>query len=225
MAIEIQFPDPRMAENDGLVAVGGELSTEFLLAAYSQGIFPWFNPGEPILWWSPNPRMVLYPHKLKVSKSFRQTLNQQKFQVKVDTQFEEVIRHCAQKPRRNQQGTWLSEDMIEAYCRLHELGYAHSVESYFRGKLSGGLYGLSLGKIFFGESMFYLERDASKVALYYLCQLTVAMGFHLIDVQQSTHHLRSMGGEDIDREEFLNQLAEALKCTIPPGHWNELNIR
>ena len=219
MEYDIQFPDPNQAEDDGLVAVGGELSPEYLLSAYSQGIFPWFNEGEPILWWSPNPRMILYPPKFKRSASLKQKLRNQSFTVKFDTCFREVMQHCAEVERRNQSGTWITKDMIEAYSRLHEEGFAHSVETYHKGKLVGGLYGISLGRVFFGESMFYQVTDASKIALAALCDKLVEWEFHFIDVQQSTPHLKSLGGEDVPREEFLKQLAEALKFPAEQGRW------
>jgi leucyl/phenylalanyl-tRNA--protein transferase len=219
MAIEIQFPDPNQSDDEGLIAVGGDLSKEFLLAAYSQGLFPWFNEGDPILWWSPNPRMILYPQKFKCSKSLRQVLNRQKFKIKIDTNFAQVIEACANTKRTREQGTWITKDMQKAYINLYHEGYAHSVETYLDGELVGGLYGVSLGKAFFGESMFYTVDNASKVALYHLVELMKKWNYWFIDVQQSTKHLKSVGAEEIDREIFLNTLKDCLKHKTKKGHW------
>lgn len=220
MAPEILFPDPNQAEDDGLVAVGGSLTSDFLLAAYSQGIFPWFNEGEPILWWSPNPRMVLFPEKFKRSKSLLQTLRSGKFNVCTDTNFEAVIRHCSSVKRPGQQGSWITEDMIGAYLHMHEEGWAHSFEVYLNDSLIGGLYGISLGNAFFGESMFYFERDASKVALYYLVQVAIDWKFMFIDAQQSTSHLKSLGAEEITRKKFLELLKISLEHETRKGKWD-----
>jgi leucyl/phenylalanyl-tRNA--protein transferase len=219
MALEIQFPDPNLAEDDGLVAVGGSLSSEFLLAAYSQGLFPWFNEGEPLLWWSPNPRMVLFPQDFKCAQSLKQTLKSGKFQVRIDENFEAVIKACAGVNRTGQKGTWITKDIVSAYIRLHKEGYAHSVETYYQRKLVGGLYGVSLGKAFFGESMFFLERDASKVALFHLNELMLSWDFDFIDAQQSTNHLKRLGGVDIARDKFLDLLMKTLKNPTKKGKW------
>jgi leucyl/phenylalanyl-tRNA---protein transferase len=220
MALEIVFPNPDEADDDGLIAVGGNLSSDFLRAAYSQGLFPWFNDGEPILWWSPNPRMVLFPKDFKSSDSLLQSLKNKRFEVKADTRFEEVIRHCAEVKRKGQKGTWISESMIDAYTKLYTEGYVHSIEIYQDGNLVGGLYGVSLGKTFFGESMFHLVRDASKFALYYLSLLMKKWDYHFIDVQQSTSHLRSLGAKDIPRNTFLKMLKESLKYPTRTGKWD-----
>jgi len=220
MAYQIQFPDPNIADDDGLVAAGGNLSSEFLLAAYRQGLFPWFNKGEPILWWSPNPRMVLFPNDFKISRSLEQTLRSGKFSVKIDEKFEDVIVQCSLVERKGQHGTWITHDMMEAYIRLHHEGYAHSFETYIDDVLAGGLYGVSLGKVFFGESMFYIKRDASKIALYYLVKVMKDWDFHFIDVQQSTPHLKSMGAKDLDRTVFLKQLKDSLQTLTIQGKWN-----
>jgi leucyl/phenylalanyl-tRNA--protein transferase len=219
MLNKIQFPDPRDAEDDGLVAVGGELSEEFLLSAYSQGIFPWFNEGEPILWWSPNPRMILSPEKFKISRSLEQTIRSKKYHLKIDTCFKDVITNCSKVSRKNQSGTWITTDMIAAYTNLHEKGYAHSIETFYNNELVGGLYGISLGKAFFGESMFYTMSDASKIALHLLCRVIIDWDYDFIDVQQSTDHLRSLGAEDINRDEFLKKLEETLKKPTKIGKW------
>lgn len=220
MAFEIQFPDPNEAEDDGLVAVGGNLSLEFLLSAYSQGIFPWFNKGEPLLWWSPNPRMILFPKDFKCSKSLQQVLKSNKYVVRIDENFGTVIRKCATVERPGQTGTWITKDMISAYTHLHEEGYAHCVETYYENNLVGGLYGVSLGKAFFGESMFYEKTDASKIALFHLNELLLTWNFHFIDVQQSTSHLRSLGAVDIPRKKFLFILEKALVYTTKKGKWS-----
>jgi leucyl/phenylalanyl-tRNA---protein transferase len=220
MALEIVFPDPNMADDDGLIAVGGNLSVEYLTAAYTQGLFPWFNEGEPILWWSPNPRMILFPRDFKCSKSLLQSIRNKRFEVKADERFEKIIRHCANVKREGQKGTWISEEIIKSYTNMHIHGLAHSIETYQEGILVGGLYGVSLGNIFFGESMFHLVSDASKVALYYLTRLMLKWDFQFIDVQQSTKHLRSMGAKDIPRDVFIRMLKESLKKPTIRGKWN-----
>ncbi len=220
MAFEVQFPDPREAEDDGLVAVGGAINPEFLIAAYRKGLFPWYNPGEPILWWSPNPRMILIPRDCKCSKSLRQKLNGQKFEVRFDRAFSRVIHACAKTERRGQKGTWITPEIVSGYTELHRMGIAHSVETYLNDELVGGLYGVSLGTAFFGESMFYTVRDASKVALYYLCKQLDAWNFEFVDVQQSTGHLKSMGARDVTRDEFLERLEKALKFPGREGVWS-----
>lgn len=197
------FPDPELAEPDGLLAVGGDLSPERLMLAYSYGIFPWYSDDTPILWYSPHERFVLYPEKLKISKSMRQILRSEKFQITTDTCFERVIRACSESPRQDQDGTWIVEDMITAYNRLHELGYAHSVEIWKNGELVGGLYGVQIGHVFCGESMFSKVSNASKAALIYLCQTGK---YGLIDCQVHTEHLESMGAEMISRAEYMEKL-------------------
>ena len=223
MAIEIFFPDPNEAEDDGLIAVGGELSVEYLLAAYSQGVFPWFSAGEPILWWSPNPRMVLFPQEFKCSDSLLKLVNSNKFELRVDEAFRKVISNCAQTKRKDQNGTWITKEMQEAYISLHDQGYAHSFETYENGKLVGGLYGVSLGRGFFGESMFYNIPNASKVAFYYLVQAMIQWNFDFIDAQQSTNHLKSLGARDIERSKFLNILKQTLEKPTLKGKWKFVN--
>ncbi len=215
------FPSPELAEEDGLLAVGGDLSVERLLLAYSYGIFPWYSEGSPILWWSPDPRLVLFPEELKISRSLRQTLKRGIFRVTFDTAFEKVIRGCAEVRRKDGHGTWISEDMVEAYCRLHEEGFAHSVESWTGGRLAGGLYGVSIGGAFFGESMFSLRSDASKVALVSLVERLIEFGFRIIDCQMTTSHLLSLGAREIPRSEFLKRIKKAIKLRIPPGKWTD----
>ncbi len=216
----IEFPNPELADPEGLVAYGGNLEIETLLAAYSQGIFPWFNEGSPILWWSPDPRLVLFPDKLKISKSFKQKINRNIFDIRFDTNFEQVIHYCSSVRRKNQDGTWITGNIQKAYIKLHHKGYAHSVETYFEENLVGGLYGVSIGAVFFGESMFHLMTDASKIALFYLVEKLKQWKFHFIDAQQSTHHLKSLGAEEVQRKKFLSLLASALRCKSKVGRWN-----
>ncbi len=202
------FPDPALAETDpdGLLAVGGDLSPQRLVNAYRQGIFPWYSAGQPILWWSPDPRMVLFPERLHLSRSLRKRLRRGTFEVTFDRDFGAVIRACA-APREDQGGTWITEQMIEAYEGLHRLGLAHSVESWHQGELVGGLYGVALGSLFFGESMFSTMSDASKVAFVRLVRTLQSAGCPLIDCQVYTDHLASLGAEPIPRARFLELLA------------------
>lgn len=216
---EIVFPPPECAEPDGLLAVGGDLSAKRLLLAYSMGIFPWYSEGQPILWWSPDPRLVLLPEELKVSRSLGRTLRKQVFTVTFDRAFRDVITSCARVHRRRQGGTWLTPEMVEAYCELFRMGFAHSVESWRGGSLAGGLYGVALGGAFFGESMFSLAPDASKVALAALAGTLKAEGFDIIDCQVSTRHLVSMGAREMPRGEFLAVLRRAVDRPWNPGRW------
>ena len=217
----LQFPDPETADPDGLLAFGGNLEVNTLLAAYSQGIFPWYGESSPILWWSPDPRLVLFPENYKASKSLLQTLKKNFFEIRFDENFEQVIFHCAHVKRKGQSGTWITPEMQEAYIKLHEAGYAHSAETYCNSKLVGGLYGVSIGAVFFGESMFHLMRDASKVAFHYLMNRLYQWKFRLIDAQQSTKHLKSLGASEISRKEFLHYLKRALKEKSRTGKWNQ----
>jgi len=204
------FPHPGFSDPDGLLAVGGDLSLERLIAAYSQGIFPWYGPGSPILWWCPDPRLVLFPEELHISRSLRRTLNAKRFKVTVNQAFEEVISWCAKVRRKDGCGTWLVPEMIEAYIRLHEQGYAHSFEAWQEDRLVGGVYGVSLGRAFFGESMFHLVSNASKVALVYMVQYLREHSFHFLDCQQTTNHMLRFGAREISRDEFLHRLKKAL---------------
>lgn len=217
---DLHFPPVESATPEGLLAIGGDLSSERLLEAYRRGIFPWYNPGQPILWWSPDPRAVLYPEKLKVARSLRKTLKRGHFRVRFDTAFREVMLACA-APRAQHPGggTWITDDMLTAYCRLHELGYAHSIETWADERLVGGLYGLALGGVFFGESMFARATDASKTALVALAQRLQTWGFVLIDCQVPSEHLTSLGAESIPRARFLGELAAALRLPGRPGRW------
>ncbi len=215
-----EFPPVTQAlrEPNGLLAAGGDLSPPRLIEAYRHGIFPWFNPGEPILWWSPDPRMVLYPTELKVSRSLRKTLKKRDYEVRVDTAFTAVMRHCA-LPRDGHHGTWISEEMVAAYARLHEMGLAHSVETWRAGELVGGLYGVALGGMFYGESMFSRVTDASKIAFVHLVRQLERWCFGMIDCQMKTAHLASLGAREIPRSEFVQRLALLIELPHPPGRW------
>lgn len=216
------FPDVGLAEREpnGLLAVGGDLSITRLLNAYRRGIFPWYSPGDPILWWSPDPRTVLRPNAVRISRSLRKTLRKGRFRVSLDRDFDAVIAACA-APRPGSDGTWLVPEMIRAYQHLHRRGVAHSVEVWSDGELAGGLYGVALGGVFFGESMFTRVTDASKVALVHLCRSLDAWGFRLIDCQVLTAHLLRMGAEEIARAEFVRLLARF--CALPgrEGSWDD----
>jgi leucyl/phenylalanyl-tRNA--protein transferase len=207
---EIIFPNPNLASKDGLLAVGGDLSVERLILAYQNGIFPWFSEGEPILWWSPNPRFVLFAENLKISKSMQQVLRSNKFEVTINQSFEQVIRNCQAVKRTGQNSTWITEDIIQSYCNLHKLGIAHSVEVWEKQVLVGGLYGLIMGKCFFGESMFSKVSNASKTGFITWVQKLKAENFRLIDCQIYSEHLESLGAENIDRKEFLRLVHENL---------------
>jgi len=215
----IRFPDPSEAEPGGLLAVGGDLSPERLLLAYQNGIFPWYGEGDPILWFSSDPRMVFFPGDFKFSKTLLKTASSGKFSVRADTDFAAVVENCAQVSRKGQSGTWITEEMKAAYGKLHELGYAHSFETYREGELVGGLYGVSLGGAFFGESMFHLETDASKVALFHLARKCWESGFDFIDSQVPTDHMRTLGGREISRKEFLSALESSLGKETLRGRW------
>ena len=214
------FPDPTLSEADGLLAVGGDLSPERLLRAYAEGIFPWYSDDTPILWWSPDPRMVLLPEELHVSRSLRRTMRAARYEVRVDTAFGEVIRRCADKERPGQRGTWITGEMIAAYERLHRLGFAHSVEAWEGGELAGGLYGVSLGAAFFGESMFADRPDASKVAFATSVEWLRGRGFEIVDCQVDTDHLRRFGAREVPRAEFLSRLRNALASPTARGPWS-----
>jgi leucyl/phenylalanyl-tRNA--protein transferase len=215
----IAFPDPALAEADGLLAVGGDLKPERLLAAYAEGIFPWYDDRSPILWWSPDPRLVLEPRELHVSRSLARTIRRGTYRVSADEAFERVIRRCAEKGRPGQRGTWITEEMIVAYCELHALGFAHSFEAWAGEALVGGLYGVSLGSVLFGESMFADARDASKVAFARGVEWLAALGFGLVDCQVRTDHLVSLGAREIPRAEFLDRVAAALEAPTRRGRW------
>lgn len=207
-----------LKQPNGLLAASGELTPERILDAYSRGIFPWYSEGEPVLWWSPDPRMVLVPDQLRVTRSLAKTVRSGKFEIRFDTAFERVMRACA-APRDGQDGTWIVDDIVRAYTALHERGFAHSVESWRDGELVGGLYGVALPRMFFGESMFARETDASKVALVALVEKLKADGFGLIDCQQETRHLASLGAAPIPRAEFVQRLKELIHFPLIPTRW------
>lgn len=204
------FPHPSLAEDNGLLAFGGDLSIQRLLKAYTNGIFPWYSQGQPIMWWSLDPRLVLFPAEFKPSKSLRRLVKKQKFTVTFDMAFRDVIRACADMPRPDQEGTWIIPEMINAYENLFNNGYAHSCETWLNGKLVGGLYGVSIGKAFFGESMFHSITDASKVAFYHFIKHLEQSGFYFVDAQMHTNHLVSLGAREISREKYLNLLEKAV---------------
>jgi leucyl/phenylalanyl-tRNA---protein transferase len=216
---DLVFPPPYYAEPDGLLAIGGDLSPERLLLAYRMGIFPWYSSDMPILWWSPDPRLVLFPGELKISKSLRKVLRKRVFEVTFDRDFRAVIERCAELRREQGDTTWIVPEMKEAYDRIHRLGYAHSVECRHDGDLVGGLYGVALGRIFYGESMFTEQTDASKVAFVHLVRLLMHLKFHLIDCQVTTAHLRRFGAIEIPRHEFLHRLSVAVDAKPLRGSW------
>ncbi|MDR4514081.1 leucyl/phenylalanyl-tRNA--protein transferase [Nitrosomonas sp.] len=215
------FPplEEALLEPNGLLAVGGDLSPKRLINAYENGIFPWFNKDEPALWWSPDPRMVLFPNELKVSRSLRKSIKKNNYHVRCDSHFSEVMLACAE-PRRNQAGTWIHPDMVSAYTALHEIGLAHSVETWIDGKLVGGLYGLAMGKVFFGESMFSRAPDASKIAFVYLVRHLIQWNYILIDCQVRTAHLASLGAREISRAEFSQILNIWAKNRVSEEKWD-----
>jgi leucyl/phenylalanyl-tRNA--protein transferase len=219
LTADLIFPPPRLAEPEGLLAVGGDLSPERLLLAYASGIFPWYSDGDPILWWSPDPRLVLYLDDLHISRSLARTIRKGIYTITMDTDFEAVITACAQTRDKNRDGTWITDDMIAAYITLHDLGYAHSIEVRHDDTIVGGLYGISLGRSFFGESMFSAMTDASKVALIHLTKYLRTHKFHFIDCQLPTDHLIRMGASQVHREKFLKQLAASMKYPSLTGPW------
>lgn len=214
------FPPPERAlrEPAGLLAAGADLSPHRLLAAYRNGIFPWYNAGQPVLWWSPDPRMVLFPAEFRVPRSLAKRLRRRDYEIRVDTAFESVMRACAE-PRSDDAGTWITADMIAAYCALHRLGHAHSVETWINGELAGGLYGIALGRMFYGESMFARQPDASKIALAHLVHRLERRHFGLIDCQMNTAHLARFGAREIPRSDFLRHVAELVNCPLHADVW------
>ncbi len=203
------FPSPHLASDIGILAVGGDLSQERLICAYQQGIFPWFSENEPIMWWSPDPRLVLYPTELRITKSLQKTIRRGTFEITIDAAFDRVINACARIPRKDQ-GTWITPDMIEAYCGLHRAGFAHSVEAWDGGTLVGGLYGISLGRCFFGESMFSCVSNASKVAFVRMVKHLEVLSFAVVDCQVSTQHLQQFGAREVPRKRFLSEIGRAI---------------
>lgn len=207
---KLLFPDPKLSEQGGLLAVGGDLSVDRLLLAYSLGIFPWYSDGSPILWWSPDPRLILIPKELRVSRSLRQTIKKGLYTITFDQAFDQVISNCADICRGKDNGTWITREMKEAYILLNKNGYAHSVEAWDGDELAGGLYGVTLGRVFFGESMFAKKSDASKAAFVTLVDLLFQRGFELIDCQVATRHLMSLGARAVPRSQFLEMLRKAI---------------
>lgn len=216
---KLLFPPAELAERDGLLAIGGDLSPERLLLAYSSGIFPWFSEGDPILWWAPSPRLVIFPDEFRVSRRLARIVRQQKFSVSLDRAFDRVITACATIAERSRKGTWITGEMIDAYCRLHDLGFAHSVECWLDQELAGGLYGVSLGGVFFGESMFSRDANASKVALVSLVNRLLEWDFDLIDCQMKSAHLMQFGAREIPGNEFRKLLAKSLARPTKTGKW------
>lgn len=220
----ISFPSPSRAEPDGLLAVGGDLSVPRLVLAYQSGIFPWYSEGYPILWWSPDPRLVLFPAEFRLSRSMRRLIARGVFEVKYDTAFAEVIEACSRVPREGQDGTWITREMIDAYCALHQEGIAHSIETWHHGALVGGLYGIALGGCFFGESMFSTVSNSSKIALAQLVAIARKYGFACIDCQTTTQHLVSMGAREIRRSEFLAILRNGKGQPRCGGKWTGITV-
>ena len=218
---QLLFPDPELAEPNGLLGVGGDLSIDRLRLAYSMGIFPWYSEGQPILWHSPDPRFVLRPDALKVRRSLAKRIRQQRFEIRADTAFERVMRFCSEVERPDQDGTWITDEMLDGYVALHEAGYAHSIEAWRDGQLVGGLYGVATGSVFSGESMFALESDASKVAFVTAVQRLQECGLTLVDCQVHTDHLAQFGAVEIPRRLFLDALM-SMGPGLPMGSWTGL---
>jgi leucyl/phenylalanyl-tRNA--protein transferase len=208
-----------LREPNGLLAAGADLSPERLLAAYRRGIFPWYSPGQPILWWSPDPRMVLFPSELKVSRSLAKRMRKDDYEIRFDTAFRQVMLQCALTERPGQDGTWITSDIVEGYCRLHGLGHAHSVETWMEGELVGGVYGVAIGRMFYGESMFHHVTDASKLAFVHLVRRLHDQAFGMLDCQMKTAHLASLGAREVSRDEFSQRLSELVNSIHPHAQW------
>lgn len=221
LTINADFPPLSQAlrEPNGLLAAGGDLSPGRLLQAYRLGIFPWYSPGQPVLWWSPDPRMVLFPAELHISRSLARRLRKTDYEIRYDSAFRQVVVHCASTPRPGQDGTWITPEMVEAYCRLHRMGYAHSVETWIDGALVGGIYGVAIGRMFYGESMFHHVTDASKLAFVHLVRRLERAGFGMLDCQMRTAHLASFGAREISRDEFAQRLSELVHSNHTPAPW------
>ncbi len=210
--LDTGFPplNQALTEPNGLLAIGGDLSVHRLISAYQQGIFPWFSEGEPVLWWSPEPRMVLIPNQLKISKSLSKRIKKKDYEVRFNTNFRKVMEYCASTQRAGQDGTWITENIIDAYCALHDAGFAMSAETWMDGQLVGGLYGVKLGRMFYGESMFHHVTDASKIAFVHMVHRLESIGVELIDCQMKTSHLSSLGAKEISRDDFISKLKELI---------------
>lgn len=222
---ELVFPPVELATKEGILAIGGDLSEERLILAYSTGIFPWFNEGDPVIWWSPDPRFVLFPKELKISKSMKKIIRNREFDITFDTAFETVITESRKSPRKGQSGTWITNEMIDAYIKLNKIGLAHSVEAWKNGNLAGGLYGVSIGSCFFGESMFSKESNASKAAFITLVEILEKLNFSIIDCQVYTNHLKSLGARLISRKKFIDILKTSIRKQTVAGSWTELYNR
>lgn len=226
--LEGDAPFPPLAvaldEPNGLLAAGGELTSERLLTAYRSGIFPWYADGQPVLWWSPDPRMIVAPHQFVPKRSLAKVLRNKLYEIRCDSAFEAVMRACASAPRDGQSGTWITEEMIAAYVRLHRAGHAHSIETWIDGGLAGGLYGLAIGRMFYGESMFSHSTDASKLAFAHLCAFLAEQECGMIDCQMNTDHLASLGGHEIPRAQFVRELAALARAPAMTG-WNRISRR
>ena len=220
----VWFPDPALSNKEGLVAVSETLGTERLILAYQNGIFPWLKIGEYPLWhwFSPNPRFLLFPKEFKISRSLKKAINENLFEIRINQNFRQTIQSCAQAERPDQESTWIENDMIEDYCKLNELGIAHSIEAYYENKLVGGLYGLHMGSSFFGESMFYKKPEASKVCLSKLVEIGISHNFHFIDCQVHTPHLEKMGAVQVPRNIFLTKLNASLNTEPKKFKWDEI---
>jgi leucyl/phenylalanyl-tRNA---protein transferase len=218
---DLAFPSPENADEDGLLAIGGDLSPERLVIAYSTGIFPWYSEGEPIMWWSPDPRMIIKPEEFTPSRSLRRTWKRGDFTLTMDTAFRDVITQCARVPRHDQDGTWITPEMMESYCKLHELGIAHSVECRSGGQLVGGIYGLSLGNCFFGESMFAKKSDASKLAFWALMGMAQSLKLDFVDCQLHNPHLESLGAYTVPRATYMNWLYKSLAGPTRQKSWTQ----
>lgn len=218
---DCQFPPAENANEDGLLAFGGDLSPERIIVAYTKGIFPWYSEGEPYLWWSLDPRMIMRPDEMRVSKSLKRLIRSNKFEVRIDTNYKKVMMNCASPEVRQEDGTWITDEMLESYCTLHEMGIGHSFETYLDGELVGGLYGISIGKVFYGESMFHKVNDASKVAFWHLTQFLQKNDFKLIDCQQETSHLTSLGAYPVPRNEFIKELTPLVNEPSLIGNWGD----
>jgi len=219
---KLVFPPAGLAEKNGLLAIGGDLSPERILLAYSSGIFPWFSEGDPILWWSPSPRLVIFPDEFKIPRRLSRLLRQKKFSVTMDKAFHQVITACATIGKRLDKGTWITRDMLAAYRRLHDMGYAHSIECWQEDELAGGLYGISLGGFFFGESMFSRQPNSSKVALVFLVKKLLEWDFDLLDCQMKTAHLMQFGAREIPGSEFQKLLAKSMSRPTQRGKWQSI---
>lgn len=218
---EIKFPAVELAEENGILAIGGDLSPERLIEAYSNGIFPWYSQDDPIIWWTPDPRFVLFPGEVKLSRTTKQVVRRKIFEITYDKSFITVITEC-QKPRKSEQSTWITGEMLDAYIKLHNSGLAHSVEAWKDGKIAGGLYGISLGRCFFGESMFTLESNASKAAFVTLVSKLQELNFLIIDCQVYTDHLKQFGARQIPRSDFIKHIKKGLQHKTLIGNWGNM---